>query len=115
MSEPGTRPITRQRSPWKLQGEAPGMPWAAWWRRLCGDGVLDAFVADEPGIGWHMSISHRGPKNRAVRYPRWDEIAHARYELLPHDVDFVMHLPPPDEYVAVHDTTFHLHEHHGAA
>jgi hypothetical protein len=23
----------------------------------------------------------------------------------------VMHLPPEAEYVAVHDTTFHLHEH----
>lgn len=58
----------------------------------------------EAGIGWHMSIS------RSDRYPSWDEIAHARYELLPDDILMVMHLPPPDEYVALHKFTFHLHE-----
>lgn len=77
------------------------------------DGHLTAMVAIEPGIGWHLSISHRTNTNppKPGRYPTWDEIAHARYELLPDDLDFVMHLPPMDEYVAVHDTTFHLHQH----
>jgi len=45
------------------------------------------------------------------RYPTWDEIADARDQLLPVDVGFVMHLPARGEYVAVHPTTFHLHEH----
>jgi hypothetical protein len=80
------------------------------WRRKVHDGVLVAIVADEP-LGWHLSISHRDHHDELRRYPSWDEIAHARYELLPNDVDFVMHLPPPDEYVATHPTTFHLHEH----
>jgi hypothetical protein len=35
----------------------------------------------------------------------------ARDEFLPAAAAFVMHLPTLDEYVAVHDTTFHLHEH----
>ena len=74
------------------------------------DGELHAVVAFEP-LGWHLSISHEARSTRALqRYPTWDEIAHARYELLPLDLDFVMHLPPPDDFIAVHDTTFHLHE-----
>ena len=77
---------------------------ATTWRRNAGDGALLAMVADEPDIGWHLSISHQR------RYPTWDEIAHARYELLPDDIDVVMHLPPMAEYVAVHDYCFHLHE-----
>lgn len=58
-----------------------------------------------PGIqGWHMSISHPD------RYPTWDEIAKARYELCPLDIEMVMYLPPPTEYVNVHNYCFHLHE-----
>jgi hypothetical protein len=50
-------------------------------------------------------------RDQLTRYPRWDEIAHARDELLPADIDFVMWLPRAGDYVALHDTTFHLHEH----
>jgi hypothetical protein len=39
------------------------------------------------------------------------EIADARDVFLPADVACVMHLPRSAEYVALHDTTFHLHEH----
>lgn len=60
-------------------------------------------VAKEDGL-WHLSISH----NR--RYPTWDEIKTARYELLPHDRYIAMILPPPTEYVNIHDNCFHLHE-----
>lgn len=81
------------------------------------DGHLSVLVAKEPlGSGgklqYHMSISHRtnGNPPKSGRYPTWDEIADARYKLLPQDLTFVMFLPPPSEYVAVHDTTFHLHE-----
>ena len=107
----GARPITRQRSPWEPFGhvdEIQGCP-AAWHRRSVGDGLLTACVVEEP-LGWHMSISFRDNRGDNSRYPRWDEITHAREALLPSEVGFVMHLPPSDEYVAVHDTTFHLHE-----
>lgn len=80
-------------------------------RRCVHDGYLVAIVADEPGIGWHLSISHRRPNGDLVRYPTWDEIAHARDTFLPAELGFVMHLPPAGEYVALHDTTFHLHQH----
>lgn len=53
---------------------------------------------------WHMSISH------PTRYPTWDEIKTARYALIPRHVTMAMILPPPDEYLNVHQTTFHLWE-----
>ena len=106
------RPLTRQRSPWRHIGGTEILPGhhAAMFARRVGDGVLRAFVAEEPN-GWHLSISFVDHRGRASRYPSWDEITHARGELLPPDIGFVMHLPPEGEYVAVHDTTFHLHEH----
>lgn len=100
------KPLTRQRSAWvKTGANAIG----EWFERQVHDGRLRACRAEEPA-GWHLSISHT-PTGRSQRYPTWDEIAHARYELLPHWLDVVMHLPAPGEYVAVHDTCFHLHEH----
>lgn len=110
MGEP--RPITRQRSKWRQAADiptAPGYTAGAWLRNVT-DGQLRAFVAEEPA-GWHLSISFVNHKGVPSRYPTWDEITHARTELLPSKVGFVMHLPPEGEYVAVHDTTFHLHEH----
>lgn len=106
------RPITRQRSPWIRRGQVPGVLGgsAQPWQRNVGDGWLLAFVAEEPA-GWHLSISFTDRRGKRSRYPTWDEITHARAELLPGDVAFVMHLPPEDQYVAVHDSTFHLYEH----
>ncbi|KKL08362.1 hypothetical protein LCGC14_2576620 [marine sediment metagenome] len=52
--------------------------------------------------GWHLSISCPN------RYPTWDEVAHARYSLIPNDVTLAMLLPPKEEYVNVHDFVFHL-------
>jgi hypothetical protein len=43
------------------------------------------------------------------RYPNWDEIAAARYALMPKLRDCVMLLPPDDEYVNVHTYCFHVH------
>lgn len=106
-------PITKQRSPWVEDARERadfGVP-MRWFRRQVGDGLLLACVSDEPVIGWHLSISFRDRRGRQSRYPTWDEIAHARYELLPHELDFVMHLPPPAEFVSIHATTFHLHQH----
>lgn len=51
---------------------------------------------------WHLSIAH------AERYPTWDEIADARYELVPEDVTMALLLPPPGEYVNEHEHCFHL-------
>ena len=52
--------------------------------------------------GWHASISHPS------RYPTWDEIAHARYSLVPGGVTMAMLLPPQSEFVNVHTNCFHL-------
>lgn len=82
----------------------------------CEDGGhLSVLIAKEP-TGWHLSISHRfdvlGPNGYPSpgRYPTWDEIADARYDLLPDEVTMAMLLPPRDQYVNIHPTTFHLHE-----
>jgi hypothetical protein len=107
----GPRPLSRQRSQWRPLPAAQFLPVGGQaLGRNVSDGVLFAIVADEPA-GWHLSVSFRDHRGQYTRYPTWDELAHARYELLPDDIDVVMHLPPPDQYVAVHDTTFHLHEH----
>lgn len=120
-------PMTRQRSKWdfsrgpEVDLTVAGLKAAGatdvemFWRNVH-DGQLRVIVAFEPPAGgWHLSISHakrvRGGDMEPGRYPTWDEIADARYTLCPNDIDMVMHLPPPSEYVAVHDTTFHLHEH----
>lgn len=52
----------------------------------------------------HMSISHPS------RYPTWNEIAFARYKLIPASSDAVMVLPPEDEYINVHENCFQVHE-----
>lgn len=114
MGVTGPKPLSRQRSPWR-ETAPPPIPGAVnlrAWVRDVHDGQLRAFTAIEDGR-WHLSISHaRLTKGKTVpgRYPSWDEIAHARYELLPGDLTFAMLLPPLEEYVAVHPTTFHLHE-----
>jgi hypothetical protein len=105
-------PLTRQRSPWEKDpaGDVNIMGTLAYcYRRRVGDGTLVALVALEPP-GWHLSVSFRSHRGELTRYPSWDELAHARYVLLPADVTVGMILPPVDEYVALHDTTFHLHE-----
>ncbi len=72
-------------------------------------GELTVFAGIEPGgpggsMRWHLSISH--PR----RYPRWDEIAHARYSVVPDEANMMMGLPPKREYVNIHENCFHLHE-----
>lgn len=74
------------------------------------------FVGVEPNkergivrMRWHISIAHPS------RYPTWDEIKAARYELVPHNITMAMILPPPDEYVDLHSNCFHLHEIDGEA
>lgn len=67
-------------------------------------GPCRIIVGSTEQTGWHLSIS------RADFYPGWDEIAAARYALIPDEITMVMVLPPPSEYVALHDNTFHLHQ-----
>lgn len=65
-------------------------------------------IASPPfeGAGWHVSIS------RPDRYPSWDEIAKAWYELVPESEKRtgVLFLPPKSEYINVHNFCFHIHE-----
>ena len=105
------KPITRQRSPWQpTERMTIADVDVAAFRRAVSDGTLRALLAEEP-LGWHLSVSFVNHRGMPTRYPTWDELAHARDALLPADIGFVMHLPRADQYVAVHPTTFHLHEH----
>lgn len=72
------------------------------------DGALQVIISQDNAL-WHLSISHSGGL-RPSRYPVWDEITDARYTLLPKDITMAMILPPPEQYVNVHETTFHLWE-----
>jgi hypothetical protein len=60
----------------------------------------------EEEMGWHMSISH------PERYPSWDEIAKAWYDLVPEadKREGVMILPKREDYVNIHNFCFHIHE-----
>ena len=82
-----------------FKGECAFLPGAKMYE-MNGCAIL---VELEPG-GWHLSISHKN------RYPSWEEIKRARYELLPKDRNFIMVLPPPSDYVNVHPNCFHLYE-----
>jgi hypothetical protein len=66
-------------------------------------GECSIILTKEYGL-LHVSISH------AARYPTWDEIAAARYRLIPADRDAIMVLPPVDEYINHHEFCFHVHE-----
>lgn len=105
-------PLTKQRSSFVRTGtlDVLGAD-AEVFERNVHDGKLRAIVGLEPD-GWHLSLSMHRPGG-VQRYPTWDELAHARYKLVPDDVEMVMHLPPPEAYVSLHDTTFHLFEYRG--
>jgi hypothetical protein len=119
MSLGGRKPITRPRSSWREVTEEiqpatgldlPSMVDPHMWVRPVSDGVLRALRTVDNGL-LHLSVSWQphGPR-QALRYPTWDELADARDALLPAELEFHMILPRASEYVAVHDTTFHLHE-----
>lgn len=57
-------------------------------------------------VGWHMSISHPD------RYPTWDEVAKAWYELVPDSDNRVgkMILPKREDYINIHNFCFQIHE-----
>jgi hypothetical protein len=109
VNRPGS-PLTQVRSEWSelepvtIYGVVEQV-----WRRRTGDGLLTVFVGLEPQ-GWHLSISFADHRGQNSRYPRWDEIAEARYRFTPAEVTMALVLPPPEEFVDVHATTFHLHQ-----
>jgi hypothetical protein len=88
------------------------------WQKDVDDGHLTVLAglapraAGEDRPKWHMSISHRTNEARPQpgRYPKWDEIADARYRFVPDNVTMAMLLPPRSEYVNMHETCFHLWE-----
>lgn len=64
--------------------------------------------------GWHLSISHQvfdGDRGKPGRYPTWDEIKDARYRFTPPEIEMCMILPRPSDFVNIHETCFHLHQH----
>jgi hypothetical protein len=67
-------------------------------------GSCSVIVTRDYGVEWHLSIAH------PVRYPSWDEVAEARYRILPPWITMVMVLPPVKDYVNVHENCFHLHQ-----
>lgn len=72
-------------------------------------GALLAIVSqDGPDKRRHLSISH------PERYPTYDEIKNARYDLVPDDVTMAMLLPPRAEFVNLHNNCFHLYEFRGS-
>lgn len=79
------------------------------WQKDLRDGHLSVLAGEEPA-GFHLSISHRTNEHPPVpaRYPTWDEIVDARYRFAPLDKTMAMLLPPQDQYVNLHHTTFHL-------
>lgn len=96
------------------------LPDAMVYQKDLDDGVLQVIVGPEP-TGFHLSISHTGwseqlvpgtsiRKRKLTRYPSWDEIISARNEFCPRKMTLAMVLPPKEEYVNLHDTTFHLWE-----
>lgn len=67
---------------------------------------LRAIVSrDGPDEYWHLSVS----KDTGM-YANWDEIADARYDLCPHDIDMALILPPPEDYTNTHETVLQLTE-----
>ena len=76
------------------------------------DGHLTVFLTRDDGL-LHLSISHRVDLNgRPVpgRNPTWEEIREARYLFCPNEITMAMLLPPQEDYVNQHETTFHLWE-----
>jgi len=81
------------------------MPGMRVYQKEVDDGHLSVIAGPEPD-GFHLSISHRTNTHppKPGRYPTWDEICEARDRMM------VQLLPPRDQWVNVHSTTFHLWE-----
>jgi hypothetical protein len=86
-------------------GLPPGTPVRCYAMGECSIIVTrDSDAGGRPADPWHLSIAH------PTRYPTWDEIARARYTLLPGVPWMAMYLPPKSEYVNIHRNCFQLLE-----
>jgi hypothetical protein len=65
-------------------------------------GVLFSVEQHEDGIHWHLSVSHQ------ERYPSWDELMAFRACLFDDNQEVIQVLPSAEEYINVHNRTFHL-------
>lgn len=83
---------------WRKFNHPMGGDWYAW-------GVVRAHVAQEDGL-WHLSVSTE------YRYPTWDEIYTAWYDLVPdaQNITGAILLPRKSEYVNIHPNCFHVHQ-----
>lgn len=83
---------------WKQLNHPLGGVWYHW-------GEVRACVTKDDGY-WHLSVSH--PR----RYPTWDEIYTAWYDLIPDagQVEGAIILPRKSEYVNLHPNCFHVHQ-----
>lgn len=85
-------------------------------RRQVFDGELRAIRScDPPEFAWRLSVTHWPRTRRAKKNPRmpyWAELADARAELLPANIEVVLFVPHPDQ-PGIQASTFHLYEHRG--
>jgi hypothetical protein len=87
-------------------------------RRQVYDGELRAIRScDPPEHHWRLSVTHWPRTRRARKHPRfpyWEELADARAELLPPNIEVVLFVPHPDQLIGVKEQpTFHLQERRG--
>lgn len=54
--------------------------------------------------GHYLSVSHPS------RYPTWDEVAEARYRLVPDRFVMAMIMPPMKHYLNIHPYMFNVHQ-----
>jgi hypothetical protein len=91
--------IRLRKAEW-IEFRNPGFP-GAWY----GWGDTKVCVAKEYGL-WHISISC------PTRYPTWDEIYTAWYDLVPDaaNINGAIILPRKAEYVNAHPNCFHVYQ-----
>lgn len=86
-------------------------------RQRVRDGELRAIRScDPPDYAWRLSLTHWPGTRYARKHPRlpyWSEIADARAELLPSNIEVVLFVPHPDQIIHVERSTLHLREHRG--
>jgi hypothetical protein len=90
--------ITLKKAKWIKFDHPLGGDWYNWGdTRVC--------VAKEQGY-WHISVSC------PHRYPTWDEIFTAWYDLVPDapQINGAIILPRKSEYVNLHPNCFHVHQ-----
>jgi hypothetical protein len=88
----------KPKAKWKQFNHPLGGVWFRW-------GDVSAHVAKENDL-WHVSVS------LPYRYPTWDEIYQAWYDLCPDaaEITGAILLPKKAEYVNIHANCFHVYQ-----